>query len=755
MPWAYRNYQNFGVFGLGPQLGFNLYVYTLPSALAMEYGTSFSQELDLLVKRDHTDISAIDITNSDFFKQKAIEVLRDHPVGLIKSSANTALNFFIHDGVFTVLDHSGYLPNTRLSEPALFLLLHAPGSFFAAMWTAVKTPAILILFARIMWVLITLFFVIGIFRYFRRQKPTPQALTAMFLILFFLAISLIVGLGVNARYRMSVNPFILAFAGYGVLSLLKREKGSDTYRAKDTSKLVACPCCFGILVRSERGLTCGAHGTFFIDNSNRPILIESNVYQKNSDEHASGVNWLKSYLKRYPKLYYTIWHVFCPVLMVQNGPRKILRLLRPGSVVLDVGSGPERIGEECINVDMFPFPQVDVVADAAALPFRTGSIDGVVSESLMEHVSHPRVVAMEMMRVLRPGGLLYVSAPFIHPYHASPDDFNRWTMSGLRELFSGDLEIVESGVRSGPWSAFLMFLAYWLGVICTFGNRKLAPFFAHFFMLVLGPLKYPDLLFAKMPGAETVAAHLYLIGRKKDMLFLGESKETQRHKLSIIIPCYNESKTIRELLRRIQEVSLPQNWEKEVVVVDDGSNDGTRDILKTYEKIHKIIYQSQNGGKGTAVKKGIDMATGDYCVIQDADLEYNPQEILQFLPLIEEGKADVVYGSRNLHHEKRVGFFISRLGVWIITILINAIYGLKLTDVWTCYKLFPRKAGEDFVLGGFEAEILFTAALARRGYHFTEVPISHNPRSREEGKKIRYRDGIKSIYLIILDRMTH
>ena len=185
-----------------------------------------------------------------------------------------------------------------------------------------------------------------------------------------------------------------------------------------------------------------------------------------------------------------------------------------GGALLDVGSGPERLGDEFINVDAFPFPEVDVVADAHALPFRDSSIDGVVSESLLEHVALPDRVAREMVRVLKPGGFLYVSAPFIHPYHASPDDFNRWTSSGLRFLFR-DLEVVETGVRSGPWSAFLMFLAYWLGVICSFGFKKAVPFLAHIFMLVLGPLKYLDLIFARFPRAEDVSALLYLIGRKK------------------------------------------------------------------------------------------------------------------------------------------------------------------------------------------------------------------------------------------------
>ena len=205
--------------------------------------------------------------------------------------------------------------------------------------------------------------------------------------------------------------------------------------------------------------------------SGRPLLIKGKVYQEEGKKHESGINWLKSFLKQFPTLYYGIWHLFCPVLMITNGPRKIQKFISPDTLVIDVGSGPERLGKEFINVDVFPFPEVDIVADAAQLPFRDNSIGALVNESLLEHVALPDLVAREMVRVLKPGGFLYVSAPFIHPYHASPDDFNRWTSSGLRFLFR-DLEIVETGVRSGPWSALLMFLAYWLGVIFSFGSKR-------------------------------------------------------------------------------------------------------------------------------------------------------------------------------------------------------------------------------------------------------------------------------------------
>ena len=287
----------------------------------------------------------------------------------------------------------------------------------------------------------------------------------------------------------------------------------ETHETGDHSHIICCPFCKGKLERKENHYGCETHGLFKTDESKRPHLVEQQFLTKNTTEHESGVNWLKSFLKQFPKLYYSIWHVFCPVMMLVNGPRMVLKYVKPGSNIIDVGSGPERLGKEFINVDIFPFPEVDIVASATELPFRDNSMDAAVSESVFEHVADAGKFAKEMTRVVRPGGFIYVSAPFVHPYHASPDDFNRWTISGLKHLFP-EFEIIKSGVRSGPWSAFLMFLAYWLGVIFAFGSTKLSPFLAHVFMLVLGPLKYLDYFFMKMPGAEAVAAHLYILGRK-------------------------------------------------------------------------------------------------------------------------------------------------------------------------------------------------------------------------------------------------
>ncbi len=315
--------------------------------------------------------------------------------------------------------------------------------------------------------------------------------------------------GKKIRYRDGFKAIQLILADK--LINLKKPK---THIIKDYTHLICCPFCKGNFSLKNNNYFCSKHGSFLIDKSNRPILIEQELYKKNVTLHESGINWLKSFLKQFPKIYYSIWHIFCPVMMLVNGPRMILKYVKRGSAIIDIGSGPERLGKEFINVDVFPFPEVDIVSDATKLPFKDNSIDAAVSESLLEHVPDASLVAKEMVRVIKSGGYIYVSAPFIHPYHASPDDFNRWTISGLKHMFS-DLEIIKSGVRSGPWSALLMFMAYWLGVIFSFGSKRIAPFLAHIFMLILGPLKYFDYFFMKIPGSEAVATHLYILGKKK------------------------------------------------------------------------------------------------------------------------------------------------------------------------------------------------------------------------------------------------
>jgi len=227
-------------------------------------------------------------------------------------------------------------------------------------------------------------------------------------------------------------------------------------------------------------------------------------------------------------------------------------------------------------------------------------------------------------------------------------------------------------------------------------------------------------------------------------------------KLSIIIPCYNEKATIKRILQEIAEVNLGAT-KKEIVIVDDGSKDGTREILKKLaqkDSSIKLIFQKYNQGKGAALKRGILESSGDVVIIQDADLEYDPQEYIRLLYPIERGHADVVYGSRFIGGEPhRIIYFRNQIANKFLTFLSNVFTGLNLTDMETCYKMFKGDLARDLAKNlkaqrfGFEPEI--TARVAKTKVPVYEIGISYYGRSKEEGKKIGFKDGIKAIWEII------
>ena len=224
-------------------------------------------------------------------------------------------------------------------------------------------------------------------------------------------------------------------------------------------------------------------------------------------------------------------------------------------------------------------------------------------------------------------------------------------------------------------------------------------------------------------------------------------------KLSIVIPVYNEKSFIRTIIDAVKNADIG-SLEKEIVVVDDCSIDGTREILKNEieAQVDKIIYKEKNEGKGAALRTGFEFASGDFVIVQDADLEYDPNEYMKLLDPILQGKADVVYGSRFIGSEPhRVLFFWHYVGNNILTQLSNMFTNLNLTDMETCYKVFRKEVLDSVTIEqarfGFEPEI--TAKVAKGNWRIYEVGISYSGRNYDEGKKIGWKDGVQAILCIL------
>jgi len=228
-----------------------------------------------------------------------------------------------------------------------------------------------------------------------------------------------------------------------------------------------------------------------------------------------------------------------------------------------------------------------------------------------------------------------------------------------------------------------------------------------------------------------------------------------RAKISVIIPVYNEINTIREIIKRVQAVDI----EKEIIIVDDGSMDGTREYLKSInEKVSdkkmqslKIFFNETNRGKGAALKTGFKEASNDIIVIQDADLEYDPEDYNILIEPIIKGLADVVYGSRFLGGSHRVLYYWHYVGNTILTLISNMLTNLNLSDVWTGYKVFKKDVikNMNLVENGFGFEPEITAKISKLNLRIYEVPISYHGRTYKEGKKITWKDGLKAFWYIL------
>lgn len=226
--------------------------------------------------------------------------------------------------------------------------------------------------------------------------------------------------------------------------------------------------------------------------------------------------------------------------------------------------------------------------------------------------------------------------------------------------------------------------------------------------------------------------------------------------LSIIIPCYNEAGTISEVVEKVKHATLPIGWEREIIIVDDGSEDDTITILRTIESSVNVIYRNKNNGKGAAVKEGLSIAKGDYCIIQDGDLELNPAQFQDLLRPIIEKQADATFGYRILTSRDSSKNPVLFYGGRLVSILFNIVFATKFRDIPCCYKLFPRTCipallntpSDDFVFDAIEMTYIIN-----RECSIEQIPVTYHPRSHAQGKKIQIRHGLYCAITIILLRL--
>ncbi len=224
---------------------------------------------------------------------------------------------------------------------------------------------------------------------------------------------------------------------------------------------------------------------------------------------------IRDFFKQWPTFYYFVEIVFGPVLLLGLNAKDFLVKYKIKGEVINVGSGPRRLSPSIKNVDKFNYKGVDIVADIEeGTPFRDGSVSGIICDNVLEHLPHPQKAVQEFKRVLKQGGLIYISTPFFYPFHASPSDFTRWTKQGLIELFDG-FEVVEVGVRSGPFSSLSVTLSYLFATIFSFGNNFLYWLLVDLSMLLFFPIKFLDVIFNYWPNAINMATVLYVVAKKR------------------------------------------------------------------------------------------------------------------------------------------------------------------------------------------------------------------------------------------------
>jgi len=277
---------------------------------------------------------------------------------------------------------------------------------------------------------------------------------------------------------------------------------------------LVCPDCFSNLNFIENKLICNNCHKEYLIIDDCPYFLEKQGKGFKESSNDVIINKLKVFFKKYPFIF-NIFYYTLGASAVGRRPKKAIRDLGENKIILNLGSGIRSVRKDVINIDFYPFAKVNVVADITKLPFRDNSIDAAVCESVLEHVKNPCVILQEIKRVLKSGGLIYMSVPFVASFHSSPEDYYRWSKEGLKELMRKEFQEEEIGIRSGPTSGMLSIVNEWIAIMLSFGLKPLHQILLMVLTIITFPLKFPDYFIYKFATSQNIAFGFYYIGRKK------------------------------------------------------------------------------------------------------------------------------------------------------------------------------------------------------------------------------------------------
>lgn len=279
------------------------------------------------------------------------------------------------------------------------------------------------------------------------------------------------------------------------------------------SKNLICPKCRGEFDLGNQKLSCLNCGRVYRIRDGKLFLLEAKTEILNQSSSDFMINRLKILFKKCPRIFSFMYYVF-GALCVGKSVKEVIKDLGSDKLIINLGSGIKRINDWVVNIDFYPFDNVDIVADISCLPFKNNSVDAVICEFVLEHTKNPQKIVEEVYRVLKPGGLFYLTAPFITSFHSSPNDYYRWSKQGLRELLKKFKE-EEIGIRNGPTSTLFYVICEWLAIFLSFGSQKIHQVLWMFFIIIFTPIKILDYLIYKFKSAENIAYAFYYLGKKK------------------------------------------------------------------------------------------------------------------------------------------------------------------------------------------------------------------------------------------------